>query len=86
MDLIVRLGNREEKVRVRRSDEGFEVVVGDRAYRVDAAVVQNGVRSLRLDGKYPSEIVPLARELNALLDSNQQIIERARTQVGNVAP
>lgn len=51
MDLIVRLGSREEKVRVRRSDEGFEVVVGDRAYRVDAAVVQNGVRSLRLDGE-----------------------------------
>ena len=54
MDLIVRqidpAGDREEKVRVRRSDDGYEVVVGDRAYRVDAAVVRDGVRSLRLDG------------------------------------
>ncbi|MGD9738286.1 MAG: ATP-binding protein [Bauldia sp.] len=42
-------------------------------------------KAARLDGRYPSEIAPLARELNALLDSNQQIIERARTQVGNLA-
>ncbi len=39
----------------------------------------------RFEGPFPAEIQPLARELNALLESNQQIIERARTQVGNLA-
>lgn len=42
-------------------------------------------KATRFDGHYPAEITPLARELNALIDSNQQIIERARTQVGNLA-
>jgi biotin carboxyl carrier protein len=51
MNLIVRQGDREEKVRVRRSDEGYEVVVGDRTWHVDAAVVQDGVRSLRVEGE-----------------------------------
>ncbi|MEO1543977.1 MAG: ATP-binding protein [Pseudomonadota bacterium] len=39
----------------------------------------------RLDGRLPVEIEPLQRELNALLQSNHDIIERARTQVGNLA-
>jgi signal transduction histidine kinase len=39
----------------------------------------------RFTGSYPAEIAPLAKELNALLESNQEIIERARTQVGNLA-
>src|SRR5690606_20007187 len=34
---------------------------------------------------FPTEIEPLAKELNALLESNRQVIERARTQVGNLA-
>ena len=42
-------------------------------------------KEARFTGSYPAEIAPLARELNALLESNQQIIERARTQVGNLA-
>ena len=33
----------------------------------------------------PSEIRPLAGELNALIDHNRQIVERSRTQVGNLA-
>ena len=33
----------------------------------------------------PDEIEPLARELDALVDSNKQIVERARTHVGNLA-
>jgi hypothetical protein len=33
----------------------------------------------------PQEIVPLQQELNALLKSNQDIVERARTHVGNLA-
>lgn len=42
-------------------------------------------KETRFEGDFPAEIEPLAKELNALLDSNQQIIERARTQVGNLA-
>ncbi|MEF2073842.1 ATP-binding protein [Consotaella aegiceratis] len=42
-------------------------------------------RAERLHGEFPAEIRPLAGELNALLDSNRRIIERARTQVGNLA-
>ena len=34
---------------------------------------------------FPSEIQPLADELNALLDHNNEIVERSRTQVGNLA-
>ncbi|WP_127752378.1 HAMP domain-containing sensor histidine kinase [Devosia sp. 1566] len=36
-------------------------------------------------GTYPVEIAPLAEEVNELLRSNTQIIERARNQVGNLA-
>ncbi len=39
----------------------------------------------RLEGKLPLEIQPLQSEINALIQSNQDIIERARTQVGNLA-
>jgi signal transduction histidine kinase len=38
-----------------------------------------------LTGDYPSEIAPLVDELNALMDSNREIVERARTHVGNLA-
>lgn len=41
--------------------------------------------SERLDGDFPREIQPLASEVNALIDSNRRIIERARMQVGNLA-
>lgn len=36
-------------------------------------------------GDYPREVAPLAEEVNELLRSNTQIIERARNQVGNLA-
>ncbi|MDQ8728574.1 sensor histidine kinase [Bradyrhizobium sp. LHD-71] len=39
----------------------------------------------RLEGEFPDEIAPLARETNALLDANREIVERARTHVGNLA-
>jgi signal transduction histidine kinase len=53
--------------------------------------IERGLASIRsgeverLDGQLPAEIEPLQTELNALIDSNQDIIERARTQVGNLA-
>jgi signal transduction histidine kinase len=39
----------------------------------------------RLAGNFPEEIAPLARETNALIDANKEIVERARTHVGNLA-
>ncbi len=39
----------------------------------------------RLEGLFPEEIAPLARETNALIDANREIVERARTHVGNLA-
>lgn len=39
----------------------------------------------RLDGDFPREIAPLAEETNALIESNRRIVERSRTQVGNLA-
>jgi signal transduction histidine kinase len=42
-------------------------------------------RAERLEGTFPVEIAPLARETNALLDANRAIVERARTHVGNLA-
>ncbi|MGB3812461.1 MAG: HAMP domain-containing sensor histidine kinase [Shinella sp.] len=41
--------------------------------------------SEQLDGDFPREILPLASEVNALIDSNRRIVERARMQVGNLA-
>ncbi|MDI7861251.1 HAMP domain-containing histidine kinase [Rhizobiaceae bacterium n13] len=41
--------------------------------------------SERLQGDFPREIQPLASEVNALIDSNRRIVERARMQVGNLA-
>lgn len=39
----------------------------------------------QVEGEYPQEIAPLADEVNELLRSNAQIVERARSQVGNLA-
>ena len=44
-----------------------------------------GGASARLEGDFPAEIEPLATELNALLDHNEALVERARTHVGNLA-
>ncbi|WP_439871571.1 ATP-binding protein [Rhizobium leguminosarum] len=41
--------------------------------------------SEQLKGDFPREIQPLANEVNALIDSNRRIVERARMQVGNLA-
>jgi signal transduction histidine kinase len=42
-------------------------------------------RAERLTGEFPVEIEPLAREVNALIDTNRDIVTRARTHVGNLA-
>ncbi len=41
--------------------------------------------ALKIEGNYPKEIAPLAEEVNELLKSNIQIVERAKSQVGNLA-
>ena len=48
-----------------------------------AAIRSGGAE--RLEGTFPVEIAPLARETNALIDANREIVERARTHVGNLA-
>ncbi len=48
------------------------------------AAIRSGAAE-RLEGKFPVEIAPLARETNALLEANKEIVERARTHVGNLA-
>jgi signal transduction histidine kinase len=50
----------------------------------DVADVRNGRRA-RLGDDYPTEVAPLTRELNKLLDHNREIVDRARTHVGNLA-
>ena len=39
----------------------------------------------RLSGRYPQELHPLASELNALMDHSNEVVERSRTHVGNLA-
>jgi signal transduction histidine kinase len=65
----------------------FQVRVGLRplfALQEEVAAVRRG-KALRLAGTYPSELQPLAQELNALVAHNQQVVERQRTHVGNLA-
>ena len=50
----------------------------------DLAAIRSG-QAERLAGKFPVEIAPLARETNALIEANKEIVERARTHVGNLA-
>ncbi len=54
------------------------------AMRAAVEAIREGERE-RLDEAAPSELAPLARELNALIDHNRDIVERARAHVGNLA-
>lgn len=53
--------------------------------------LQEGVGDIRrggrehIEGTFPADLAPLAAELNLLIDANRAIVERARTQVGNLA-
>jgi signal transduction histidine kinase len=55
-----------------------------RAVRHDLAAIRSG-NAEQLEGELPDEIRPLQQELNALIQSNREIVERARTHVGNLA-
>jgi signal transduction histidine kinase len=60
---------------------GLRPLVGLRAA---LAAVRSG-KSQRLQGEFPFEIRPLSDEVNSLLDHNDAVLERTRTQVGNLA-
>jgi len=48
------------------------------------AAIRSGAAE-RLEGNFPIEVAPLARETNALIEANREIVMRARTHVGNLA-
>lgn len=52
--------------------------------RNEIADVRKG-KAARIGGAYPAEIQPLAEQVNRLLDHNQEVVERQRTHVGNLA-
>lgn len=71
-------------------------LVGSTAFQVRYGLkplrdLRDGVSAIRrgeadkIGGDYPADVAPLADELNLLVDSNREIVERARTQVGNLA-
>jgi signal transduction histidine kinase len=55
-----------------------------RHLRAALAAVREG-RAKRLEGRFPSEVRPLAEDLNALLAHDEAVLARARTQAGNLA-
>ncbi len=54
------------------------------ALRREVAAIRAG-QTERIAGRYPTELEPLAEELNALLAHTQEFVERQRTHVGNLA-
>jgi hypothetical protein len=52
--------------------------------RREIADVRRG-KAERISGDFPIELTPLADELNALMTHNQEVVERQRTHVGNLA-
>lgn len=55
-----------------------------RRIRSGLSAIRTG-RSRRLDRGYPPEVLPLVDEVNAVLDHNEELVDRARTHVGNLA-
>lgn len=52
--------------------------------RRELASVRAGAER-QISGRYPSEVQPLVDEFNQVLRSNDEIVQRARTQAGNLA-
>ena len=50
----------------------------------EISAIRRGL-SDRVDGQFSDDISPVADEINLLIESNRDILERARTQVGNLA-
>jgi len=54
------------------------------ALRAGVTAIRRG-EAERIRGEFPHDVAPLASELNLLLDTNREILDRARTQGGNLA-
>jgi signal transduction histidine kinase len=54
------------------------------ALRAEVVAIRRGETD-RVSGAYPDDLVPLSRELNHVLEANREIVDRSRTQVGNLA-
>lgn len=52
--------------------------------RLDIEDIREGRRT-KLEGDYPSEVLPLSEEMNKLIEHNRGVVERAQTHVGNLA-
>jgi len=52
--------------------------------RQAVAAVREG-QAERVEGQFPSELQPLGDELNSLIVHSREVVERARTHVGNLA-
>jgi signal transduction histidine kinase len=55
-----------------------------RQLQLGVAAIRRGEGD-RIDGAYSDDLAPLAAELNLLIAWNREIVERARTHVGNLA-
>ena len=55
-----------------------------RALREGVAAIRRG-EAVSIAGEFPEDVAPLAAEINLLLEANREVVERARTQVGNLA-
>ncbi len=55
-----------------------------RRVRESLARIRDG-KARRLEGRFPSEIAPLAGELNSLIQHSEEVVGRARTHVANLA-
>lgn len=66
---------------------GFQVAFGLRPLKNLSRAVADIRRGKadRIGGDYPPDLAPLAGELDLLLEANREILDRARTQVGNLA-
>lgn len=64
-----------------------QVVVGLaplRKLQAALARIRNG-EAQQLDGRFPAEIMPLVDEFNTVLAQNTEVVERSRTEAGNLA-
>jgi signal transduction histidine kinase len=64
-----------------------QVAVGLAPLKVLRAALQQvrEGREQRLEGRFPAEVQPLIDDFNGVLDRNAEVVERARTQAGNLA-
>jgi signal transduction histidine kinase len=55
-----------------------------RRFQREVAAIRRG-EAQQIEGAFPPDISPLADELNLLVAANREVVEHARTQVGNLA-